>query len=41
MIGKGMIENDLSVTARKMQLDHIWNKKDFPSKDIKYYKYFV
>ena len=41
MIGKGIIYNYFSVTARKMQLDHIWNKKDFPSKDIKYYKYFV
>jgi len=40
-IGKGIVYTYFNVTAEKMKEKHIWNDADFPSGDIKYYKYFI
>ncbi len=40
-IGKDIVYTYFNVTAEKMKENHIWNEADFPSGDIKYYKYFI
>lgn len=40
-VGKGIVHIYFNVTAQEMRKDHFWNENDFPSSDIKYYKYFM
>lgn len=40
-IGTGIIQTYFNVTANKLKETHSWNQADFPSGDIKYYKYFL
>lgn len=40
-IGKGVVYTYFNVTAKKMRERHIWNEAEYPSGDIKYYKYFI
>lgn len=39
--GKGIVYTYFNVTADKMKEEHVWNEAEFPSSDIRYYKYFI